>query len=144
MPCLTELVLSLRAVFFLPNDFVMRKGEIGHNLYFINKGTVNVIQEEDSKILATLHEGSFFGEAALLSDEPRNASIRTNDFCELFTLDKHKFQDVLRKFPDFAHEIELERIARDKSARKLVSIQIHLNYFYFGNKLPNFSAFLMC
>jgi hypothetical protein len=112
---LTELVLSLRAVFFLPNDFVMRKGEIGHNLYFINKGTVNVIQEEDGKVLATLHEGSFFGEAALLSDEPRNASIRTNDFCELFTLDKHKFQDVLRKFPDFAHEIELERIARDKS-----------------------------
>ncbi|NCN10685.1 MAG: cyclic nucleotide-binding domain-containing protein [Leptospira sp.] len=112
---LTELVLSLKPVIYLPGDYVMRIGEIGHNLYFINKGHVQVISPDHGGVLATLSEGSFFGEQALLSDEPRNASIKTNDFCELFTLEKKKFQDVIKKFPAFAREMELERILRDKT-----------------------------
>lgn len=112
---LTELVLSLKPVIYLPGDYVMRYGEIGHNLYFINKGHVQVLSHDQGDVIATLSEGSFFGEQALLSDEPRNASIRTNDFCELFTLEKKKFQDVIKKFPAFAKEMELERIQRDKT-----------------------------
>lgn len=111
---LTELVLSLKEVIYLPGDYIMRKGEIGHNLYFINRGSVQVLDIETDTTIATLGEGSFFGEQALLSDEPRNASIRTGDFCELYTLEKGKFQDVISKFPDFAKEVEKERVKRDK------------------------------
>ena len=53
------------------------------------------------RILATLEEGDFFGEAALLSGEPRNASVFALEDVELYVLGKADFQAVIEASASF-------------------------------------------
>jgi glucose-6-phosphate 1-dehydrogenase len=85
-------------------QFLIRKGEIGRRMYFLLHGAVDVLDGE-GRILDTLGPGSFFGEMALLLAEPRTASIRTRQQCDVLALDKSDFNRVLRDHPEFARSI---------------------------------------
>src|SRR6266446_690315 len=91
---LGALIMALKPVVFRAGEIVIRKGEIGRELYLISRGEVEVI-DEAGKVVATLGEGSFFGEIGLLMSEPRTATVRANGYCDLFVLDKSDFNRVL-------------------------------------------------
>ena len=59
---------------FETGETVFATGDFGDKVYFIIKGEAAV--ERDAALLATLHAGDVFGEAALISNQPRNATIR--------------------------------------------------------------------
>lgn len=99
---LREIAVELRAALFTPGDYIFRAGEIGRHMYFISRGTVEVIAADGQTILSTLSDGDFFGEIALLFQRPRTASIRAVDFCDMYSLDKETFERVLEYFPEFA------------------------------------------
>lgn len=101
-----EIILNLEPVVFTPGDYIVRKGDIGTDMFFISKGHVDVVSEDESIVYATLSEGHFFGEIALLLSSPRTASIRTQTYCDLYRLDKETFDDVLHKYPDFEATIK--------------------------------------
>jgi hypothetical protein len=63
---------------FEPGEIIFRTGDTSDCAYFIKSGQVDVIREENHSevILATLSEGEYFGEMALLSNTPRNATVR--------------------------------------------------------------------
>lgn len=102
---LRELVLHLVPVVSLPGDTIVRRGEIGQRIYFINKGSVEVLSIDEGAVVATLNDGDFFGEMALLSSEPRANTVRAVDYCNLYVLGRDKFDQVLDDFPEFAAEI---------------------------------------
>jgi putative ABC transport system ATP-binding protein len=56
-------------------------------------------------VLATLEEGDFFGEAALLSGEPRNATVVAVDETELYVLGKADFQAVMEASASFKEQL---------------------------------------
>ena len=60
------------------HEFVVKKGEIGAEMYFIVRGEADVLSASDEPAFATLKPGTFFGEQALLEDAPRNAYVRAN------------------------------------------------------------------
>jgi hypothetical protein len=103
-----EMALQLRPVVFTPGDFIFRAGQYGHNMYFISRGTVEIIAPDGSTVLTTLTDGQFFGELALLFSQPRTASVRSVDYCDLYTLDKDTFDHVLTRYPEFAAQIKEE------------------------------------
>jgi voltage-gated potassium channel len=74
-------------------------------MYFISRGRVEVIAADGSTLLNTISEGDFFGEIALLFSQPRTASVRAVDYCDLYTLDKDTFDRVLTHYPAFAAHI---------------------------------------
>jgi voltage-gated potassium channel len=103
-----EMALQLRPVVFTPGDFIFRAGQYGHNMYFISRGTVEIIAPDGSTVLTTLTDGQFFGELALLFSQPRTATVRAVNYCDLYTLDKDTFDHVLTRYPEFAAHIKEE------------------------------------
>jgi glucose-6-phosphate 1-dehydrogenase len=99
-----NITMVLKPEVVAANHFLIRKGEVGHRMYFLLHGEVDVLDGE-GRILDTLGPGSFFGEMALLLAEPRSASIRTRQQCDLLALDKADFHRVLRDHPEFAKPI---------------------------------------
>lgn len=101
-----QIILHLTPMVFTPGDYVVIKGDIGTEMYFISKGSVEVVSDDGSVVYATLSSGQFFGEIALLLSMPRTASIRTTDFCDIYKLDKQTFENVLKQYPDFESTIK--------------------------------------
>lgn len=107
-----EIALQLRPAVFTPGDYVFKAGEHGEDMYFISRGTLDVIAKDGHSVLGQLRDGDFFGEIALLQQQPRTASVRAASYCDLYRLDKQTFEHVLAHYPDIA-----EKIARQAQAR---------------------------
>lgn len=109
-----DIILNLEPVVFTPGDYVVRKGEIGFDMYFISRGSVDVVSEDEEIVYATLSAGQFFGEIALLLSSPRTATIKTREFCDLYRLNKETFERVLERYPDFGEKIKDEAEKRKR------------------------------
>ncbi len=81
-------------------------------MYFINKGSAEVVSQDGKQVYAVLKEGDFFGEIALLLKQPRNATIRAYDYCDLYSLDKESFDDVISNYPAF--EKHINKMAQER------------------------------
>ena len=98
-----------------PRDYparavIMRRGERGDCMYFIASGEVEVRLRPG---VVRLGPGEFFGEIALLTGEPRNATIVATQPCTLLTLDVVDFRQLLGRQPDLA------RVVNDEADRRL-------------------------
>lgn len=102
---------------FAPETMVFRQGDAGDKFYLIEKGSVDVVVEADGKrdTVATLGEGDFFGEAALLTGERRNASIYTRNELVTFTLDKDAFRATIKTSETF--QDQLRKVAFQRQPR---------------------------
>ena len=74
---------------FNPNDYIFEKGDKADKFYIIKKGSVIVWNDE--KRIRELEKGNYFGELALLSNEPRSASIQAKEYCTVYVLEKNDF-----------------------------------------------------
>ena len=75
----------------LADEKIIQQGERGKSLFLIARGVVGVMVAKGSKPaarVASLHAGEFFGERALLTDEPRNATVMAATDCRLFELSR--------------------------------------------------------
>ncbi|XP_034950798.1 potassium/sodium hyperpolarization-activated cyclic nucleotide-gated channel 4 isoform X3 [Chelonus insularis] len=109
---LCELVLRLRPVLFSPGDYICRKGEVGKEMYIVNRGRLQVVAENGKTVLATLKAGSYFGEISILNMGTAGkecASVRSVGYSDLFVLSKKDMWDVLKEYP--AARVRLEAIA---------------------------------
>jgi putative ABC transport system ATP-binding protein len=90
-----------------PNTDVIRQGDPGDKFYIIRSGEAEVLvaQGDTKKHVATLKERDFFGETALLRNEPRNATVRTTKETELYVLGKDDFRNVVETSETFKEEL---------------------------------------
>ena len=86
---------------------ILRQGDPGDKLYVIRSGKaeVEVTERGATRHIAALKEGDYFGEAALVSGEPRNATVRAVGDAELYTLGKEDFDHVIDSSPPFRDEL---------------------------------------
>jgi len=111
-----QIVLNLKPMLYIPGDYIFRKGDMGDQMYFISRGKVEIVSEDGQTVFATLSEGSFFGEIALLFSSERTASVRAAEYCDLYTLDKFTFDTVLAKFPEVATQVQTMAEERQKKS----------------------------
>ena len=83
---------------FAAGDIIINKGDPPTNFYVIEKGEVEVIratpQDPNGEVVAVLGPGSFFGEKALLSNEPRVADVKARTEVEVLVLGKNVFTQI--------------------------------------------------
>ncbi len=88
-------------------EVVIRQGDPGDKFYLIRRGKVEVLVKDGAgeRVVATLETGNIFGERALLTDEPRNATVRAIEKTDLYTLNKENFLAALHSSPSFTNQL---------------------------------------
>jgi CPA2 family monovalent cation:H+ antiporter-2 len=98
-----------------PGERLIRVGDKADVVYFISSGEVEI---EVNGHRVTAGPGDFFGEMALLSGEPRFADVTALDFCELLTLSRRDFRELLRRYPDMRASVDATAKERLKTNRQ--------------------------
>ena len=86
-------------------------------MYFINSGQVSVLVNDDKTVVAVLNVGSHVGEMSLIAGGTRNASVRAEDYCEVYELSKTRFDELRAKYPMFDARVK-EVVAEREAANK--------------------------
>jgi CRP/FNR family cyclic AMP-dependent transcriptional regulator len=107
---------------YAKDDVVFHESEIGDVFCLIREGQVKVTMispEGKEIILAMFGPGDFFGEMALLDDEPRSATIIATEPLELVTIWRGDFLQILQENFSITRKIlaELSRRIRKMSTR---------------------------
>ena len=81
-----------------PSEVVMREGDAPDYFYVVREGAASVSKYLDGapQVVAYLREGDTFGEDALLSNLPRNATVRMMQGGQLMRLSRDAFEAVLK------------------------------------------------
>jgi voltage-gated potassium channel len=102
---IAEVARLLRARDYPANAVIVRRGEPGDCMFFVAEGEVEVHLEPKRLRFGADY---FFGELALLTGAPRNATITATRPCVLLTLDIVDFFELLGRQPELARAIHEE------------------------------------
>ncbi len=89
-----------------PKSTLIYAGDKSDSLYYIVKGSVTVLIEDDEgreMIVAYLNDGDFFGEMGLFEqeEEERSAWVRAKTECEVAEISYAKFHELKESHPEF-------------------------------------------
>jgi CRP-like cAMP-binding protein/di/tricarboxylate transporter len=105
---------------FADGEVVFYQGETGDSLYIVTDGRVCVYSiATDSGTqteFATLGPGQYFGEIALILNEPRTASVRAIGEAEVLRLERGRFLELIRRNPTVALTVTTKIIGHLRAA----------------------------
>jgi small-conductance mechanosensitive channel/CRP-like cAMP-binding protein len=96
---------------YAPGEVIVRQGDAGSELYVIERGDVLVSVHRaqpkagESVEVARLGAGKFFGEMALVTGDPRQATVRAMTECELLVVGREAMEPLMKAAPDLAERI---------------------------------------
>lgn len=105
---------------FAPDESIVRQGQKGNSMFVIHRGavTVQVKEEGVTKTLRKLREGDFFGEMALLTGQPRTATVLAEEETEVLEINNLCLKPILEENPELVAAlskiIEERRVSLDK------------------------------
>lgn len=102
---LTQVADQMRVERYAAGTRVLQEGAAGDRFYLIRSGRVAVLKGPHQEKIAELAAGDFFGETALLTGQPRNASIDTLEDTVLYALSKPDFQTAMAERASLESEI---------------------------------------
>ena len=101
---------------FAAKSVIIRQGDPSKDLYFVVKGSVTVLlEEEDGRdlVLAYLNPGDFFGEIGLFNESlSRSAMVRAKTACEIAYISYDKVKSLPSVFPDLLFAIASQLASR--------------------------------
>jgi CRP-like cAMP-binding protein/RsiW-degrading membrane proteinase PrsW (M82 family) len=102
---LASIAARMWAQTFEPGVAIIREGEVGTTWYLLRSGTAAVVRSDligQEVTLAVFERGQDFGEMALVSDQPRSATVRAVTSVEALVLDQQQFRQVVQDHPAVA------------------------------------------
>jgi putative ABC transport system ATP-binding protein len=88
---------------YAAGEIIIREGEPGEVFMLVSEGEVEVIRAEHE--VARLGPGDFFGEVALISGEPRNATVVAVTEVDTYVLGKTDFQTAIATSQSFRDQL---------------------------------------
>lgn len=81
------------------NEFIIKEGDAGNDLFLLREGeavaTKTLDETKGPEEVMKYKAGDFFGERALIKNEPRAANVVAVTDCELVSLDRHSVKRLL-------------------------------------------------
>ena len=117
-----DAVLRLaRDVSYLPGEVIVREGDPGGELFVLLEGSAEAWLDHggaSAQRLSTIERGGYFGEMAILDDEPRSATVVTREAARLLALDGDSLKSLLRDMPEIALELLRVMTARVRTSER--------------------------
>jgi len=102
------LASSARHAPFSATEVITRQGAVAHWLYVLLKGNAAVrvaTSEGEDRQVAVLTAPNFFGEMALMTGQPREATVIAESDVECLRVDRRDFESIIKNRPEIATEI---------------------------------------
>jgi CRP/FNR family cyclic AMP-dependent transcriptional regulator len=95
------LVAGLETKNYAKGKVIIMEQEISKMLFILAKGIVGIWRRKGGEKVrvATLSAPDFFGETSMFTESPATALVKAEDECQVFTLARSRFDEVLTKFP---------------------------------------------
>ena len=122
---LEGLAKRFKSVQIPAGERIVGEGEPGREMFIIAAGKVEIYRENKSgqpAVLGVSEAGNYFGEVALLTGEPRNASVRALTAALLLRLDKTDVDALLGQHPKMRQI--LEAAAAERTGKAEVTVQL--------------------
>ncbi|CUT99305.1 potassium voltage gated channel subfamily H [Echinococcus multilocularis] len=113
--CLRTFALRIRTVHLPPGDTLIHAGGLLTCLYFVEQGSLEVLDPQDGAILAVLSKGDFFGGLPPLQEQPQNSLstmahgliaaksrfiVRALTYCDLHYVEQEELAGLLHNYPE--------------------------------------------
>jgi CRP-like cAMP-binding protein len=107
---------------FSDGDIIVQQGELGDMMFIIASGEVRVFSTKDQNEveLARRKKGEYVGEMALISKEPRIATVTAIGNVHTLCIDQKSFESLLRDRPDASLAVIQVLCDRLKEASKML------------------------
>jgi len=94
---LESVATTLQAIQVDAGDVIVRQGSPADRFFIVVEGEVEVVQDVggEPRRVATLSNGQFFGEMAILRDTPRSATVRATMPTTIFAMERDAFRSVV-------------------------------------------------
>ncbi|MGH9390192.1 MAG: cyclic nucleotide-binding domain-containing protein [Vicinamibacteria bacterium] len=104
-------------------EVIVREGDPGASMFIVSTGEVRatILREGAQVPVATMRDGDFFGEMAVLSGEPRTATVTAVKSTELLELSREHLSEICARHPHVEAKIRLaydERVSRSAPPRR--------------------------
>lgn len=142
-PVIKSIASKLITRQYQPDEIIFRENDPGDSFHIIREGHVRAVQIREGRelVLSEMGFGEGFGEMALMSDQPRSATIRAVDNVETLVLLRNDFDILYRQLPELAMQMETLKRQRvsllesadldtDQSDKFTVTRHIDLDYSY--------------
>jgi cAMP-dependent protein kinase regulator len=117
---LESLINKVQLVELEAGQVLFKQGDAGDTLYVISDGSVSVISEGPPRVtLSKLEENAFFGEVALVTEQPRTATIEAAEETQLLAIDRTVVSELMAEMPGVLPI--LLRFLRDRLINTLVT-----------------------
>jgi CRP-like cAMP-binding protein len=100
-------------------DTIVKQGEKGIGFYLILAGQAQV--EKSGQPVATLSPGQFFGEMALLDEQPRTADVKATGPVRCLVLSPWEFWSAVGNEPEVLRTLLKETVRRIRSGPAVLS-----------------------
>ncbi|PYM68622.1 MAG: hypothetical protein DME10_26705 [Candidatus Rokuibacteriota bacterium] len=100
-PALRAIAAELEYVYLSGGGTLMREGEIGDALYILLNGRLRIVarRPEKENVINEIGPGETVGEMAILTGEPRSATVRAIRDCALVKFSRAAFDHLVEKYP---------------------------------------------
>ncbi|MED5317270.1 MAG: cyclic nucleotide-binding domain-containing protein [Candidatus Neomarinimicrobiota bacterium] len=88
-------------------EIIFKKGSLGEGMYLILSGSVVIKDPESGIVFASLTNDNFFGEMALLDEEPRSAQAEATSPSHLIGFFRTDLTSLISRFPEMGNKILL-------------------------------------